>query len=58
MPLNTSQEGVLAVFDEEKNLIAIVYKDPLTRKNVFYSVSEMGMEEIELLLKTETIKKV
>lgn len=57
MPIKTGKEGVLTIFNESGELMAIVYKDMKTRKNVFYSVNEMGMEELEHLLKTETVKK-
>lgn len=46
----TSQEGVITVYNEENELVAIVKKDEVSRKNVFYSVSEMGFEEIGSLI--------
>lgn len=57
MPNDVKKEGVLTITDEYGNLIALVYKDPKSRKNVFYSVSEMGMDEIEFLLKQKPKKE-
>jgi hypothetical protein len=56
MPKSTQKEGVTTIFDNEGNLIAIIYKDMKSRKNVFYSVSEMGMEELEQLVGSDTVK--
>jgi hypothetical protein len=56
MPKSTQKEGVTTIFDSEGNLIAIIYKDMKSRKNVFYSVSEMGMEELEQLVGSDTVK--
>ena len=57
MPVKTSKDGVIAILDEKGELVAIIHKCMKTRKNVFYSVSEMGMDELEILLKTDTVKK-
>lgn len=55
-PVKTTQEGVIAVFNEEEELIAIVRKDLISRKNVLYSVSEMGFEQIAELLEGKILK--
>ncbi len=50
-PKNIKKESIIAVYDEQGDLEAIVVKDDKSRKSVFYAVSEMGFEEIEALLK-------
>lgn len=52
-PTNIKKEGVITVYDDRGELKAIVLKDEKTRKSVFYSVLEMGFEEIEALLKKQ-----
>lgn len=54
--LKTAREGVTTIFDEEGELIAMIYKDFKSRKNVFFSCSEMSMEEIETLVKSDIVK--
>lgn len=49
----TEKVGVLLVKDSKENIIAMVCKDMVTRKNIFYACSEMSVDEIEHLLKDE-----
>lgn len=53
MPTKTEQIGVIVLKDDNDNLTGIIYKDPISRKNVFYSCTEMSFEELELLFKKE-----
>jgi hypothetical protein len=48
--MQTKKLGVLSVYNDKQELIAIVVKDETSRKNVIYNVSEAGLEDIELLL--------
>lgn len=45
-----TQEGVLIKVNEKEELIAVVRKDPTSRKNIFYTCREMSLAEIEHLL--------
>jgi hypothetical protein len=44
---------VLLIKDGKDNIIGMVCKDMVTRKNIFYACSEMSVDEIEQLLKGE-----
>src|SRR3990167_5198575 len=48
-----SKDDVISILDKDGDLVAIIRKDMKSRKNVFYAVREMGMDELEILLKTE-----
>jgi len=48
---NTEMEGVLTI-KKNGQLVAIVYSDVIKRTQIIYSVKEMGMGEIQELLKT------
>lgn len=50
--MTTKKEGVLTVYNDKNELIALVVKDESTRKNIIYTTVEAGLEEIESLLKT------
>lgn len=52
----TSKEGVTCIFNTDKELVALIFKDPNTRNNVLYSCEQMGMEEIERLLGSDIVK--
>lgn len=43
-------EGVITVYDAQNTLTTIVLKDEVSRKNIFFSVTEMGFEDIGVLL--------
>lgn len=49
----TEKVGVLCVYDNDNNLIAINKIDMVSRKHVFYKCVEMSEEEIEGLLKCD-----
>lgn len=49
--MTTKKEGVIAVYDDKNTLTAIVVKDEGSRKNIVYTCTEAGLEEIEGLLK-------
>ena len=49
----TEKVGVLLIKDTNGNIIGMVCKDMVTRKNIFYTCSEMSVDEIEHLLKGE-----
>lgn len=48
--MNTNQEGVLTISDENGAVVAIVRKDPATHHNLIYMCQLAGTEEIERLL--------
>ena len=50
---STEKVGVLLIKDTNENIIGMVCKDMVTRKNIFYTCSEMSVDEIEHLLKGE-----
>jgi len=52
----TSKEGVTCIFDTNKELVAIIFKDPKSRNNILYSCAPMDMEEIERLLGSDIVK--
>jgi hypothetical protein len=43
-------EGVLTVKNKDKQLIAIVHRDDKNSHQVFYKVTEMGVDDIKSLL--------
>lgn len=49
MTTTTKTEGIIAIY-KDGSLTAIVHKDEATRKNVFYSVSEMSFQDLEHFL--------
>ncbi len=56
MPRATKKEGVTTIFNEEGELVAIIYKDMKSRKNIFYTCTEMSMDELEQMVGSDTIK--
>ncbi len=54
--MQTKQEGVITIFDKEGELSAIIYKDMKSRKNIFYTCTEMGFEELEKMVGADVIK--
>ncbi len=52
----TQKEGVTCIFNEEKELVSIIYKDPKSRHNVFYACTPMSMEELEEMVKSDKVK--
>ena len=54
--MKTSKEGVTTIFDNESQLVGIIYKDMNSRKNIFYKCQEMSMEELEMMVGSDTIK--
>lgn len=51
--ITTEQIGVIELKDENGNLTGIIRKDPVSRKNIFYSCIEMSFDELEALFKKE-----
>lgn len=51
--MQTKTEGVITIYNEQGELTAIVLKDEKSRKNVFYTVTEMGFEDIRSLLSAD-----
>lgn len=49
MSIKTEKEGVITLFNKEGELIGVVRKDMVSRKNVFYTCSEMDFEQLEAL---------
>lgn len=56
MSYTTKKEGITSIFNSEGELIAIIYKDLKSRKNIFYSCNEMAMEELERLVGSDTVQ--
>lgn len=54
--MKISEDGVISLTNEDGALIGIVRKDPTSRKNVFYTVSEMSLTELAEMLKNNDIK--
>ena len=54
--MKTTKEGVTTLLDNDGNLTGIIYKDMRSRKNIFYSCSEMSMEELEEMVQSDVIK--
>ncbi len=54
--MKTTKEGITCVFDENNELVAIIYKDHVTHHNLFYSTKIMSMEEIESLVGSNKVK--
>lgn len=56
--ITTSKEGVV-ILRRGDEIVGMIIKDlGLSRKNIFYSASEMSLEEIEGLFKDETNLKI
>ncbi len=51
--LITDQEGVITLINEQGVLKGLIRKDPISRKNVFYSCTEMDFEELQRIFKHE-----
>lgn len=47
--LKSDAEGVVTLKDTEGSLTGIIYKDPISRKNIFFSCTEMTFEELRAL---------
>lgn len=47
--INSSEEKVIVILSD-KDVVGIVRKDPVSRKNVFHRCDEMSFEEISALL--------
>jgi hypothetical protein len=43
----TKKEGVISAYNEKNELVAIVVKDEVSRKNIVYNVTEAALEDIE-----------
>lgn len=56
MPKHTETEGVITVKDNEGELTAIIYKDMVSRKNIFYSCKEMSFEELGEMIGSDKVK--
>jgi len=50
--MKTIKLGVLGLINEQNELVAIVHHDEQKRSQIMYSTSEMGMEDVEVMLKT------
>ncbi len=55
MPKNTSKEGVVCIKNDNGDLVAIIYKDMSSRKNIFYSCTEMSLEQLEEFVKSDLV---
>ncbi len=53
---NIEQKGVLCIYNDDRELVAIVEKDEKSRKNVFYTCKEMDFATLERFLKADTVK--
>lgn len=51
--LKPNEEGVITLRDEENLLMGIITKDPISRKNVFYSCTEMTFDELKALFTSD-----
>lgn len=49
--MNTEKEGVFTVCNDRGELVAILRKDPRSKKNLVYRCEEASLEDIERLLK-------
>jgi hypothetical protein len=47
--MQTQEEGVLVIYDENKNIVGIVHKGE-DRKSVFYKLSQMDTDDFKSLL--------
>jgi hypothetical protein len=52
--MTTKKEGVITIYNDKNELIALIVKDESSRKNIIYNASEAGLEEIEGLLKNQS----
>lgn len=51
--ISTEQEGVITLLNEKQELTGVIRKDPVSRKNVFYSCTEMSFEELQAIFKED-----
>jgi hypothetical protein len=51
--LKSDAEGVITLKDSDGNLKGLIFKDLISRKNVFYSCTEMTFEELKALFKDD-----
>lgn len=49
--MTTKKEGVVGIYSDKSELIAIIVKDEASRKSIVYMTEEAGVEEIENLVK-------
>lgn len=49
--MNPENESVLVFYTDSEEAIAIVKRDNKSKKTIFYSLQEMGKDEIESLFK-------
>lgn len=54
--METQKEGVITLFNKEGDLIGIIRKDMVSRKNIFYSCSEMDFDQLETLFKNYDVQ--
>lgn len=47
--LNAKKVGVTIILNKDNELLSLIYKDEKTRKNIFYSCKEMGMDDLEVM---------
>lgn len=55
--MNKIEEGVICIYDDAKNLLAIVKRDDVSKKHLVYLVSEATSPDIADLI-TQNYKKV
>lgn len=51
--ITTQETAIVALVHPKRGLIGVIHKDPEKRVNVFYSIREMSMEQIQSLFKVE-----
>ena len=56
--MKTEKEGIITIFNNDNELIGIIRKDMVSRKNIIYSCSEMGFEELEALFKNNDLQNL
>lgn len=51
--MTTKPEGVVGIYSDKSELIAIIVKDEASRKSIVYMTQEAGVEEIEALIQNK-----
>lgn len=54
--MTTEKIGLMVVYNDARELVAVIHKDEKSHKNIFFSCSEMDMTQIEHLLTIDTSK--
>lgn len=51
--MKTNEEGVIIITNDQDQMVGFIRKDPISRKNVVYSAEEMGLEEMQSVIKND-----